>query len=348
MKRFFLFLPAFLFFSSTFSQVILDASLVPESGTTIIVKNLQDPASFVFQKTGTNLIWDFTTQSVDSQDTLYYVDPASTPYAGQFPGATLGLQQSPDELAFIQNSVTNSLLLGVVADTGSGILVIPLQPTLTLFQFPYTYGDEINSTAKTTLKGTGSQFGMPFDSVKMVTTIITQRMVNAWGNLILLHGQYPGTLLEKGITKQVDSAWVKVPFLGWIPALGFPQTNVDTAYRWFTDELLHPFAEIDSDETGIYAGYFYSGNLTGIQEKTPWEEAVLIYPNPARTTLNIQFEEAQPQTRIQITDLTGKIWLESYMEGKTSLLNINHIPEGVFVINISGPQIQYSSRILIR
>ena len=328
------------------AQVVLDVTMAPEAGTTIILKKMQDPASFQFIKTGTNLTWDFTTSAIDGQDTLYYVDPASTGYASSFPAANLALRQTETEVAFIENATPNSRLLGVVADTGNGVMVLPLSPPLTLFSFPYTYGSQINSTSKTTIRGTGAQFGMPFDSVRLVSTIITQRSVNAWGNLILLHGNYPGSLLEKGITKQIDSAWAKIPFFGWIPAIGFPQTSVDTSYRWFTDELLHPFAEISSNEEGIFTGNFYSGNLTGTPQLLSPKD-VVAYPNPAGSFVTLVFPENTLDAHIVLTDLSGKTHIKTCFTGARCIIPTNQLQPGVYLLSLhAGVKTIYTSKLV--
>jgi len=328
------------------AQVVLDVTMAPEAGTTIILKKLQDPASFQFIKTGTNLTWDFTTAATDGQDTLYYVDPGTSGYASSFPSANLALQQTETEIAFIENATDISKLLGLVADTGSGVMVLPMTPPLTLFSFPYTYGGEINATSKIMIKGTGAQFGMPFDSVRLVSTIITERKVNAWGNLILLHGNYPGALLEKGITKQIDSAWAKIPFFGWIPVIGFPQTNVDTSYRWFTNELLHPFAEISSDETGVYAGNFYSGNLTGTSLVSVTND-IGFYPNPAGSLITVVFPGNTRETQILLSDLNGKTRIKTSFSGSQCNINTHRLTPGVYLLHMqTGGKTIYTSKLV--
>ncbi|WP_158648429.1 T9SS type A sorting domain-containing protein, partial [Candidatus Symbiothrix dinenymphae] len=54
-----------------------------------------------------------------------------------------------------------------------------------------------------------------------------------------------------------------------------------------------------------------------------------IYPNPAKDELNIRTE--QPVERVEIVDIAGRIVLST----NTNIINVSHLPKGVYLVRIA-------------
>ena len=317
------------------AQVVLYDSLWPEPGTSIYIRIVDDPTSIHFAHSGENVNWDFTSLVSSSQDTIAYVDPANTPYFGSFPQSNLAINLGPSEIVYLQNDESVSQLVGIIGDPGIGTpMAIPINPALELFQFPYTYGDSILSTAQASILGTGAMFGQPaLDSMKVVSTIITQRKVMAWGLLLLPCGGFPETLLEKGIITRIDSAWTKVPFFGWIPVPGFPMITTDTMYNWFTANSIHPFMQLVVDQYGTpYSASYYSGNLQAIEEYSPSGNfPFVVSQNPFENEVSLF--SIQSGWNAKLFDYSGRLLLDDIkVKIGTTRIDLSGLKTGVYLI----------------
>jgi hypothetical protein len=60
---------------------------------------------------------------------------------------------------------------------------------------------------------------------------------------------------------------------------------------------------------------------------------VKLYPNPASN--NIQFANVQDAT-IMITDVTGKVVLQTAGVDENSIINVSHLNAGIYLVNIKN------------
>lgn len=335
MKKLIFPLVLFLTFFKLHAQVILNDSLWPEPGTYIYMRIVDDAASMHFTHSGEDVNWDFTSLVSSDQDTVAYLDPSTTPFFGSFTQSNLALSMSAMGIAYLQNDESASQLLGINGDPGTGTaLTIPLDPILTLFQFPYSFGDSILSTARASIRGTGTMFGQPaLDSVKLVSTIITHRKVMAWGLMLLPCGDFPETLLEKGIITRIDSAWTKVPFFGWIPVPGFPMITVDTMYNWFTANSIHPYAQLVVDQSGTpYSASYYSGNLEAIDEYSHSQNfPFVVSPNPIESEVSLF--STQGDWSGKLFDYTGRLLRDNIkLRVGTTRVDLSWLETGVYLL----------------
>lgn len=75
-----------------------------------------------------------------------------------------------------------------------------------------------------------------------------------------------------------------------------------------------------------------------------------IYPNPASSFLNIECKkEIQEETRIELQDVTGKVWFKVTLQSRTGILKVdlNNFNPGFYLIKISGKSFGTETRIII-
>lgn len=77
-------------------------------------------------------------------------------------------------------------------------------------------------------------------------------------------------------------------------------------------------------------------NLTGISEVK--KEAVMsVYPNPATKFIYIVFgESGSSPLSYDLIDLTGKIVMTGKSNERTTLVDINALPPGIYIVRIAG------------
>ena len=321
---------------ATKAQVVLDSTMAPAYGRLILSVYLDDPASFVFGKTGENLVWDFTGYPTSEIDSVLYEDPANTPYFSEFPDATLAIYQNEEGIGYIKNTAENYVLQGAAAAIDDSVYVITFDPPTVLFNFPYTYGNSLTDTTEFSITGSGTDFGFPaIDSVRYKASIITDRIVQAWGSLILPDAVFDETLLEKNVTTQIDSFWMKVPFFGWIP-MGPPEISTDSSFLWLTDQVLHPYAELYYEEGEISAVKHYYDHTVSIPDRSrPVSLDVKIYPNPARGNLTVVYHSPNDALLV-ILDMSGReVMRQKYPANSSELtLDLGSLKPGFYNLAI--------------
>lgn len=318
------------------AQVVLQSTMAPLPGSMLSFQELDDPSSFTFARQGENLVWDFTGMASHAIEPVIYVDPATTPYPAAYPTANLAVNME-EGLGYIENNSNQELLLGVVGDPGNGVQPLPFYPAMPLFDFPYTYGSSMNTTSQVRVKMDGASFGIPAtDSVRYHMTLTTIRNVVGWGTLILPDGTYEGCLLEKSQTIQVDSAWMKVVILGWIPAPGYPSTTYDSSYRWLTGEMLHPYAEATLGEGGSIESVTYFKGLNVSSELPVSGGNFNLQPNPAGDYITIRNSGQGAIERIDIFATDGRQFETITQKSGTTntLVNVSNLNPGIYILVI--------------
>lgn len=315
------------------SQVTLNSGMAPQPGSMLHFQAFDDPSTFVFDRSGENLTWDFTGHGSHAIDPAIYVDPATTPYPTAYPTANLAVNMT-EGTGYIENGTSQEVLLGVVGDPGNGMQAMPFYPPMALFEFPYTYGSTMNTSSQVRVKMDGASFGIPAtDSVRYHMTLTTTRAVRGWGTLILPDGTYEGALLEKSETVQVDSAWMKVVFIGWILAPGYPETTRDSSYRWLTAEMLHPYAEVNFGETGAIDGVTFFKGLNVSAGTSSAAPRLEMMPNPVSDQLTIRLAGVGSIRKVEILAADGRLCLEKSVTDETPFLTIDLglLPAGIYV-----------------
>lgn len=322
-----------LLFNGANSQVVLTSAQMPPPGTILYFSTMAQPDSFQFQRSGVGLMWDLTQVPYSGYDSVVYLEPSATQYGSNFPAANLSVSMGTDGYGYIFFNDNYSHLIGIAGDAGYGVMPIPFNPPIILFNFPYTFGSSINSTAKAVIKGTGAQFGLPFDSVKLVSTINTQRSVDGWGTLVLRCGTYEGTLLEKTITNRIDSAFTKVIFLGWIPIPGFPISEVDTSYNWFSGESIHPYATINYNVNGVSTGgSFFAGNITSSKSSLSASPSLKISPNPVKD--HALLTAISSIKLFYVYDMHGELVLRKEINSASASIDFKRLKPGVYLLKV--------------
>jgi uncharacterized repeat protein (TIGR01451 family) len=66
---------------------------------------------------------------------------------------------------------------------------------------------------------------------------------------------------------------------------------------------------------------------------------IKLYPNPATNTLTMEYSDWKNESTLQLVDITGKLMLSQPISGKTTQLDINNLPNGMYlyrVLSVNG------------
>lgn len=203
------------------SQIIITSSDFANIGTLINQSTDKTPAASITPgSSGENKVWDFTELQSDTSITIHYVDPASTPFANNFPQANM-CGYIPDSMtAFVNKSNSSVQLLGASGDfIGNGIEVpMVFNNPETMITLPATYNTAFNDTSSYNIKikyGL-TVLGIKIDSARQKENCYITSIIDAWGTIKTPDGSFP-CLRQNNFRHVVDSTWVKYPAIlgGW-------------------------------------------------------------------------------------------------------------------------------------
>jgi para-nitrobenzyl esterase len=131
--------------------------------------------------------------------------------------------------------------------------------------------------------------------------------------------------------------------------------GINSRLRTFKGQDHVPFSFNASymDTTVKYVADFFYGVYTGaivssVKQISKTNMDVLVYPNPASNVLNIRIPGHTENLRYTLTDINGKTIESGSWSSANQTIDIAHLNDGLYLLNLSGEETLYSKRILIK
>lgn len=315
------------------AQVVLNKANVPSAGTVIINYDANVPSpAFVFSKSGTNNIWNFTSVSAQpgQDDTINYVAPSSVPGSSNFPTADIVAYENGDKFFnFMKLETAGAYSLGLYGDfAGIKKNYTIVFPTPIMFQpFPISAGTKYKGSALINKKLSGADVGFPVDSVLFWVKNYANVEVIASGNIILPSGTFPA-ILARNITTKVDSSMAKVLGNWFFPQP--PTTKTDSTFKWYTQESVEAYAHVIYKDGAVTDVTYHRTTIPlGLLETQQNNAQLACFPNPAREAINFDVEN-ESLSKITIISASGKeVAVSIYAK-----VNLNGLEPGMYLARI--------------
>lgn len=254
---------------------------------------------------GDNQTWDFSTLSVTGEVyTRSFVDPANTPFAGDFPGANLGtfstVTEGENSIGFYgYNFVDNSGLveLGYAFDYGDSTFAF-VEPDPATINLPVTMNTSWIDLERDTLS---------FDTSAIISIDSTLNVVDAWGTLSLPWGSFPVLRLRS------DDLYITNTYISGV--LFGSDTTRSVSYEWVSPDhfvvLSIESAEGETDPNFTQAAYIQlvTAITTDIDESDANDESIpltALYPNPFSDKLSVEIDVAHRAVDLAVFDVLGR------------------------------------------
>ncbi len=130
-----------------------------------------------------------------------------------------------------------------------------------------------------------------------------------------------------------------------------PWTWVDLRSLGEADSLLMVLSSSDVGEFGINTPlYFCLDDLTTrplstSTRKPSLQAEVRVYPNPVQDQLQFTWNGATTGTA-QLFDINGKLLLQQTLNGNAATMNVQHLPNGVYILRGTMEQAYFTQRIV--
>ncbi len=287
---------------------------------------------------GANLVWNFNDLTSVGQSQYITSSPtpaevSTYPNTNAVTGSSNGAGTTTSQL-FTKN--VNSVV-SITGLLGAGLELNFITNNATLGAFPMNYGfsntDNVAGTYNyTTYSGT------------FTGTIVTT--VDAYGTFIANIGTFPNAT---NVTRLKTVINISLNY-GFFTNVG---TITQTTYSYYSDNIfqnypvfrtattsaLVPLASIDQTDTTME---IYSATLLKTDTFTKYS-TIQIAPNPVVDFLNIQTDKDQKILSVSVSDLNGRIVLNSNLE---NAINVSSLQKGIYIATITTDKGTFSKKMI--
>lgn len=334
--------------STLLAQPTLQMNVVPEVGDFIYWARA-DSSTAQPGSPGANQTWDFSDLSSSTQPTRYeYFTPANTPYANEFPMATLATKHTGNDsshpiYSYFQKGANEFLYLGFKLPLSLNVYT----DSDMRFQYPLNYTD----TYQDEFASIQTLFNIPDDpnfSEGMRTV-----EYDAYGTLITPLDTFPNAMRIRTTTMQIDSTTYYYDqsvkhesrtTYDWVVAHQ-PGPLVSISYYTYT-KVTHYFnfgittTEVSPKIKTV--SYISAGSVSALSQPKPLEGLGMLSlgPNPTTDLLTLRFSiERISALQIRLTDAGGRtlrIQKQNAVVGENKeTLFVGDLPTGAYFLSLT-------------
>ena len=319
---------------------------VGQNNQLFMCDSLTDPLNNV---SGSGVVWDYSQIAGFSGQTkvIEIVDPASTTDAASFTTSTKAFSIQGSITNYFNSSSTERISQGFVFQEPSFGTVLATFDTdqQTTVQYPFTNGDAFEDAFS-------GQLSFNFNGLPQNPTCTGNSYASIDGNGTL---KLPNaTNLNNVIRyKIVDTLYTQVVFVipldielirtqyeyydyanGNLPV--FIHSSVTIQQIGATTPLLQQSVVLSAVEPTNFVGL--TSNLNG---------ELKFFPNPSDGNI-IFTNNLNENSLVKIIDQSGRIVFEKQIQGDSSILDLNHLNTGTYIVNVFTEKDTYQSRITIQ
>lgn len=322
-----------LFSSISFGQGLTQAN-EPAIGATSAMYLCDSFATNYANIVGNGVTWDYSSISYFPGETrtISIVDPATTPNAGDFSGATKAVSIENFLTTYWTSTATERTSSGFVFNepTFGEVKAIFAQDPQKLAEYEFSLNDEINDAFAGTLSFNFS--GAPLSPDATGTSYST---IDGQGTLKL---NATTTLTNVIRCLTIDTLNTVVPIIGDIQLIRaqyeyyhFATGNLPV-FTHTTAKLSAPGATDPLTEFTVVLNSVEPSNIVGISENAAIEFSV--YPNPAKEQITVRGDFNQ--SAAQIMDQTGKLVKEISALSSGSTIEISGLEKGIYFLVLTS------------
>ena len=318
------------------------------------------PADVNVGNAGSGQSWSFTFTK-DSTAVYNYLNPANTPYASDFPNATLALQYGTnDAYGYARVDANGVYDIGFAGTFIQAPFSFPptkfMPDELQRMQFPASVGTSFTDQGYITVTVQNVSIGSaldPLDELTVVSHISKIVEVDGVGTFTI-NGQTFNNVYRYRITEyRKDSAWAtKSPFLNNTLA----QTSSDTTitYAWYdpvykNNRLMIEFSTGTSTNAITSSTTTYSDTTVSFSDDPATGiifsdiQSIKIYPNPAVNEVMID----APNVVITAVKAYSVLGQEFTVDFNNKKVDISSLPTGMYILVITDQKgMRYQARIV--
>lgn len=326
------------------AQVTFNASNYPNLGSAVVY-NVDTIGSAFSIQGGTNQNWDFSGLATHGITGTEYVSPASTPFASNFPTATVAVKNGEN---YFFNRVDSDGVFEIGQAIGAPFNTSTVfSAAARTFRFPLAYTNSYDSQFNYRLTFDPNQAGI--DSVRIGSGVTYNFIVDSWGTVTIPSGQYPCIRKIQTISSQ-DTIFFLTAVTGW-QVLDISESSNILIY-YLNPQAGAPVViasrnpEVEGEPETFTVQHYASGTVN-VNEPLS-QELIQTFPNPANEIVNIKTDEQRP-LQILVFDNAGRLVDTQHTATSNHVLNTASYPAGFYTLRIqdNGGRVIGTSKISI-
>ncbi len=270
---------------------------------------------------GANQVWDFSSMVATGIDTLYFVDPASTPSGADFASSTVALFDGDQDYSYFQATATEFLLNG----NDDGSYAFPMSDPSKYWPFPCNFNDTWSDVL-------GGSVIVQAQTVTRAGTVTG--IADGYGTLLLPFGPVDDVLRVVVDENYQDAVSI-------ITAIHDVQTHY-----YFKRFLPFPVLQITNRTTNVngsittlQTAQWVDSAAVGVLERWSTGIDAQLIPNPAVGSTTLSFE-ADGNVEVNVIDLTGRVALTQRLKSlspgiQTHTLDISTLSSGTYMVRFA-------------
>ena len=330
------------------AQITIGPDKLPVAGDRFVTTPM-DTTGVVEGTAGGNKVWNFAgLTSAGLPTTIWYVPASSTPYAQNFPSATLASFVSDlNDTAYGYFS-TAANKLTAYGNASSEFLTQTVDPEIQIAT-PLIYNDQFTDQFRSVTRG---------DGFEIHTSGLTSVINDSYGTTTLPGGVTAPAARLKFVRQSSDTT-----FVGGIPM--FTSSMTTTSYEWFIAASKFPVVQIayyvhvaNGITTASKHVEYNAPQPTGVDPKKGEGVASDFrleqnYPNPFNPTTNISFSLPKAgQVTLKVYNLIGQEVVELVNEELPNGVyavpfDAKSLSSGTYVYRLSTPHFSMSKKMTL-
>lgn len=287
---------------------------------------------------GANQTWNYSALNNQGVDTLTFTLPQFTPYAANFGGSNLAVDQRSqgnDVYIYLNNSASELNIQGQAFDPfGTGVMPIAFNNPEIMIPFPAAYGSSWSDTATAMFQmyyGQDPGIGFTVDSFRIHMWVKKTADADAWGAVTTPAGTY-NVLRENVLRVEYDTIDIYA-FGNWAPNF-YSQQDSNRVFTYWANGIGFPVVELtEGQDLGSVtsATWLLGTAAVGIPENTVGME-VPLYPNPASGFVNFDTKGSAIRT-ISIYDVNGQLIETANVSSDNTRIDVSAYASGLYFYN---------------
>lgn len=279
--------------------------------------------------------WDFSDVQSTISAGVIGVNPASTPFADDFPEATIAFRDNDTSLEtynYWQLTSSEMFVLGMGTDPGPNQTINHYPDPRKIMQYPFAFNDTYTDNYF---------YAYPSAIMLLHRRGTITATADAWGSVKTPASTYSSTLRIKQERVYTDSVWNNGGDLMSVT------THSETDYEWYTATSHYPVLHIQVTEAGSSLSY---SSLVGGIEDNPLLSQISIYPNPADDIINVRLTDGiSDKIEIALVSQMGQQLTQLTETGNHQFsADISGLAPGVYFIRIKSSSGNYATSIFIK
>lgn len=270
---------------------------------------------------GASQTWNLAMTSSGSSSSTG-VTPSSTPYAANFPTASVCFGTGP--YTYYKTSSSAWQMNGMVNGSGTVLAYSDLED---MMRFPFTFGNSYTDTWSTTF------VQATYTYYRVGTTTVT---ADGWGTLTTPAGTFSNVLRVHFVQTYQDSTNImSTPYV---------IDYVNDEYMWYLNGNHNPIAavyDLTATPGGNFTGGFYIQNVVSGIDNYAGVTSLSLFPSVATEQINFSYTlNGTSEVTISIMDANGRSVMEipqvQVYEGEnTYTIDVAELPAGNYYASIS-------------